>query len=104
MRRKLLLFIIYKVFKTPEGEVMNKFCRTLYKILYPLRVSYEKQSGLRYDFRMDCYFINGIRYSRAIFKWFATDAKEGTLFMFVKREDGVITIKTITTPTKIESN
>jgi len=98
MRRKILLFVVHKIFRKPEGEVMNKFCRGLYIVLYPLKYSYEKQSGLRYDFLRNCYFIDEIRYSVDIFKWFGKSAKDGELFMFVNRKDGVLTIKSIAQP------
>jgi hypothetical protein len=104
MRRKIIMFLHYKVFRKPEASVMNKFCKILYSILYPLRASYEKQAQVHYDFLRDTYTLAGIKYSRQVFKFLGDEAKEGTLFMFIKREDGSVTIKTITSPLNVHQN
>jgi len=39
---------------------------------------------------------NGINYSSEIFKFFADYAKNGTIFKFIKSEDGTVTIENIT--------
>jgi hypothetical protein len=36
---------------------------------------------------------DGVKISSAIFKFFADDANVGALYRFLKREDGVITVK-----------
>lgn len=39
--------------------------------------------------------VDGIKFSREIFKAFADQAEKGDLFRFVKKEDGIIAVEKI---------
>ena len=86
------------LFRTPESALPNKFIRVVYLILFPIKSTYEKQSGLRTDIRTGCIWINGMKYSPDVFKWFSRAAKDGDVFMFVKRDKDTCTIKRLTQP------
>ena len=105
MRYKLLCFINYKVFKTKEGEVPPMICRVLWRILFPFNFLYEKQARVKYDMLRHTYTFNGVTFHVDSLNWLTSLAKKGDIFMFIKKEDNTITIKTLTQPVKkVESN
>ena len=104
MRIRFIHWLNHRVFKTPEGQVAHKFVRIVYRVLFLMRYFYEKQSGIKYDMMRDVYIINGMKYSRDALEYFSHTAKEGDVFMFVKRDDGCATIKQISMPLKPQLN
>lgn len=91
MRLFILRLIDHLFFKTPEGVEVNLFLKTLYKILFPIKSTYESQSGCHFNPLTNVYTIMGIKYHSGIFEAFS----EGMLnrpFIISTREDGVVTI------------
>ena len=104
MRYRFLSWLKRSVFKTPEGQLPNKVMKFIYRCLFPLRSLYESQANVYYDPLSDSYKIDGIRYSREIFDFFAKSANSGELFLFVERKDGMVCIEKITSPVEKASN
>lgn len=82
--------------KHPEGQVFPKRIILLYCVLFPLKGIAHKVGEECYDHSSDTWTIYGTKYSGTLFRCWAEDgillSKYYTTF---KREDGVVTLKTI---------
>ena len=93
MRRKIYLFIISKILKVPENEMIPDKYLWIPKLLFPIQVAALKGTPIQYDWVYDRFTIYGIQYSGALFKaWGEGGMPVGTKFTIVGREDGLITL------------
>lgn len=100
-RHQFLRWLMYKVFKQREGEVPNKFLKILHNIICPIEQYLSKSIMLRYDWDANVIWIEGQKYSPEVFDFFRIKAKEGQIFRFVERKDGVIQIEPIIPKTTV---
>ena len=92
MRLTILKWIDRVIFKTPEAHKPHNFTMWLYKILFPIKSTYEHQSDCHYNPILDTYTIMGIKYSGELLRSFA-DGPFNHPFIIVSREDGYVTIE-----------
>lgn len=93
MRYKILRWLREKVFRVQEGCIAPKPLKFIYYLLFPLNWFYEKQSWIKYDPLTDIYTIEGMKFTRQVFKTLKDDAnKEGIRppAPFILKEQGCL--------------
>lgn len=98
LRRKLFFYLLFDVFKYPEGQILNFGAKLLRFIILPLNTSgYILASKYSlYKPECDMYEIEGIKYSGYLFRGFGTQGfKEGTILKIVKRSEGYLTVEKV---------
>jgi hypothetical protein len=94
MKRKIYLFIVSKILKVPEDEIIPEKYLWIPKLLFPIQYAALNGAPIRYDWAHDRFTIYGIQYSGALFRaWGEGGMPIGTKFTLVGREDGLISIK-----------
>jgi len=89
---RVLKWVNKNIARTEIGKVPPKWINFLRKVFYPFQVSYEKQSGIRYNFERDIYIIEGIEFSRQFFQTLSFLANNGEITC-IKDNTGIIKVK-----------
>jgi len=87
-RKKIWLFIIYKIFRIEGGTIVPKWLIWIRFLLFPIHtIRYWPDADPRYENWNDIMVIFGQRYSGHLFReWAAGGMPEGNMFRFVKRD------------------
>ena len=91
---------IYKIllrnFGFGEGEKLPWYLIVIKCLLFPVDAICYKYSPIKYDLFTDTLTIDGVRYSRTLFRaWALGGLPLGQLFRIISRENGVVTIEKI---------
>lgn len=94
---KKILFVrwLFKVSRTPEGEVPPKWLRAFHWVLFPKKMIGLKYTPVKWDPPTNVYTIEGLKFSGRLFDLLGYKAKRKTIFRLIEREDGVVTVEEI---------
>jgi hypothetical protein len=94
-KRFKFLKLIRRLLNIKACCVPPKWYKFIYYVLFPLNWFYEKQTGIYYDPMRDIYWINDVKYSGDIFRFFNDPSNKGKLFRFNKISGGLVEIEEI---------
>lgn len=88
MRKKIWIFIKYKIFRIKEGGIVPKWLIWIRYILFPIHtIRCWPEADPRYEPWNDTFTIFGQRYSGGLFRDWAEDGMpEGSNFRFLNRD------------------
>lgn len=92
MRRKLYQLLM-RLFNVEEGEIIPWYLYFIAICFFPY--CYFKSKFDCYDFRRDCYIIEGLRISPVFFQTLEVPTPEGVAFRIVSNRNGVVTVERV---------
>jgi len=105
IRYKLFSFFKHKVFRIPEGGVLNIPIQIIRFILFPshlLLLIRDKSAPFRYDWESDVFTIYGLKYSGDLFRnWGRHGLPVGSIYRIDKRKDDTLVITRLTPEIKM---
>jgi hypothetical protein len=89
MRRQFMAWLVHDVARVAEGCMMPKWCYAIRCLLFPMQWSESRF----YDAQTDTYTIQGVRYTGALFSYFAQSKVPGKWVRVTRRDGGVVTLE-----------
>ena len=98
LRERFFYYLLFNVFKYPEGQIYSFGAKLLRFLILPLNTSgyiLAKKYSL-YNVWNDTYEIRGIKYSGQLFRGLGVNGfAEGTIIKIVKRSEGYLTVEKV---------